>query len=263
MTPLPIRRYGTGATLVLALHGFLGSGRNLSAFARALVERVPDVCVATVTLRGHAGAPPLGPGPTYEALAQDVCAIVARADRVVLVGHSLGGRVALVASARSARRPPVILLDIAPGPVAVTDTENVLQVLLAAPDHAPSRGAMVASLRRVGLSEALAAWLSMNLVRTEDGVAWNIDRARLATLHETETHRDLWPLVQGNEVPILACVRGGASPFVSDPEERRLEARAARITTVPGAGHFLHVEAREATADAVAAILTSPALPRS
>ncbi len=262
MTPLPMQRYGTGATLVLALHGFLGSGRNLSAFARALVERVPDVRVATVTLRGHADAPRLGPAPTYEVLAQDVCAVVAEADRVVLVGHSLGGRVALVASARSPRRLPVVLLDIAPGPICAADTEQVLRVLLAAPDRAPSRTSMMAVLTEAGLSEPLAAWLSMNLVRTEGGVAWNIDRARLATLHETETHRDLWPLVQGSDVPILACVRGGASPFVSDPEARRLEAHGARVTTVSGAGHLLHVEAKEATADAVAAALASPSLPR-
>ncbi len=252
MSVLPRLVVGDGPACAVLLHGFLGSGRNLMGLARALSALRPDLRVVVPTLRGHAGAPPLPATPRLEDLAADVVALAGECGADALVGHSLGGRVALVASAIAKRRLPVILLDIAPGPVSAGQTGQVLAALRAAPAAAPGRRAMGEALVAAGAPPDLVPWLCTNLVRTPEGVAWGFDREALARLHGTETSRDLWPLVERARVPIPVAIRGGRSPFVPPDEARRLAEHGARVVTVDGAGHFLHVEAREAVADHLA-----------
>jgi pimeloyl-ACP methyl ester carboxylesterase len=40
----------------------------------------------------------------------------------------------------------------------------------------------------------------------------------------------------------VQAIRGGRSSYVSDADARRLAAAGARVDTLPGAGHFLHVD---------------------
>ncbi|RMG94369.1 MAG: alpha/beta hydrolase [Deltaproteobacteria bacterium] len=251
MTVLPTKVFGAGDDTVVLLHGFLGSGRNLWSLAKALARRRSDLRVVVPTLRGHIGAPPLAPGGTLESMAADVVRLGEQAGARAIVGHSLGGRVAIVAAVD--HRVPVWLLDISPGPVVAEDTEAVLDALLAAPAAAASRAEMGRALEAAGAPGPIVPWLCMNLVRDEGGVRWGIDRARLAAFHRTESGRNLWPYVEGRGVDIAGCVRGGASNFVCAQEAERLEGVGARVVTIPKAGHFVHVDAL----DAVAEVLSS------
>jgi pimeloyl-ACP methyl ester carboxylesterase len=89
-----------GDTLIL-VHGLGGAASNWRALAPLLASRhrllVPD-------LPGHGGSSPLPSMPSLETVADRIC-VLAERERVlpaVLVGHSLGGLVAL----RAARREP-------------------------------------------------------------------------------------------------------------------------------------------------------------
>jgi esterase len=242
------------------LHGLLGSGRNLSTLARLLSARDPDLTVVAFDLPGHGGSPPLPPDADADFMAREVLSSadtlsVARPLR--LIGHSLGGRVAL---ALARREPPAVasiaLLDITPGPIAVSgEVGRVLDVLLRAPATMASRADARAWLVGAGLQPALADWLVLNLEAADLGVRWKIDRPALAALHTRIAAEDLWPVVEGPRAFGVSCVRGGASGYVSDADARRLRAAGCSVTTVEGTGHFLHAERPEAVADAVLASL--------
>ena len=101
MRRLAHQRTGEGSRPLVLLHGFLGSARNLSTLARALVERDPDLGIVAFDLTGHGASPPLPPGADSATLAGDVLAsahALGLPTPLTLVGHSLGGRIALRAA---------------------------------------------------------------------------------------------------------------------------------------------------------------------
>jgi esterase len=254
-------RVGDGRRPLVLLHGFLGSARNLTTLARLLAEQNPDVTVVSFDLTGHGASAPLPPGADTDALADDVVASVRALDLprpVALVGHSLGGRVALRAALRDPTGIDVVtLLDVAPGPLAAGgEIADVLEILLRLPGSFVSRGQARARLVAAGLRPDLADWLLLNLEEAGDGYRWRVDRRALAALHERVVVEDLWPVVERPRPWALRCVRGGASAYVSDDDARRLEAAGCPVVTIDGAGHFLHAQRPDAVAAAVAATLT-------
>jgi pimeloyl-ACP methyl ester carboxylesterase len=243
------------------LHGLLGSARNLSTLARLLSARDSNLTVIAFDLPGHGGSPPLPPDADSGLLARDVLASageIGLARPLQLIGHSLGGRVALAL----ARREPtavaaITLLDIPPGPLAAGgEVARVLDILLRAPATTASRADARAWLVSAGLNPALADWLLLNLEPADGGFRWKIDRAALAALHARIAAEDLWPVVEGPRECRVSCVRGGASGYVGNADAQRLQAAGCPVTTVEGAGHFLHAERPEAVADAALASLT-------
>jgi pimeloyl-ACP methyl ester carboxylesterase len=240
-------RFGEGSRTLILLHGFLGSARNLASLARGLSERHPDLSVFALDLTGHGGSPPLPPGADLAVLAADVLA-TARSLRgrppMIVVGHSLGGRVALRATLlEPAAFAHVTLLDISPsGRAPGGETARVVDALLRAPDVAPDRNAFRAHFAAAGLTTALTDWLLLNLVHEDGRYRWRVDRAALAQLHEHTAREDLWPAVGGTRTYRVTCIRGGRSPYVSEADARRLADAGGTVVTIPEAGHFLHVE---------------------
>ena len=240
---------GEGGVPTVLLHGFLGSGRNLRSLATAWSEADRHRRFLLPDLTGHGTSPALPLSAELSTLARDVVE-TARANGFTgpleLVGHSLGGRVSLAASlAFPLDVANVTLLDIAPGPVPVDLSESgmVLNVLLQAPATAPSRRDMRSELTQRGLSEGLADWLVMNLVSTPEGeVRWRFDRQALAELHDRVNGADLWAAVERPGARVR-CIRGGRSRYVTDEDAARMEAAGCPVATLPGAGHFVHVDA--------------------
>jgi pimeloyl-ACP methyl ester carboxylesterase len=241
---------------VLLLHGLLGSGRNLATLARMLAEAGAGLDVVTLDLTGHGSSPPLPPAADSATLAADVLATaraLALPEPLALVGHSLGGRVAL----RAGQLAPsaiasIVVLDIAPGPLGNGGSvARVIDVLQAAPAEVATLGEARARLIADGLDAAIADWLLLNLERDGDRYRWRVDREAVAALHARISAEDLWPIVEARRPWALRCVRGGASPYVSEADRRRLAAADCPVTTVDGAGHFLHAEHPRAAAAAV------------
>ncbi len=164
LTVLAHQRTGTGTRPLVLLHGLLGSARNLATLARGLAARRDDLAIVAFDLTGHGASPPLPPAPDAATLAADVltsAAALGLGTPLALVGHSLGGRVAL----RAAELGPwriggVTLLDIGPGPLdAGEGTEQVLAALLRAPATFAGRGEARAALVAAGLAPRwLTGW---------------------------------------------------------------------------------------------------------
>lgn len=237
----------TGPRAVVLLHGFLGSRRSLATITRRLAERLPPVTVTALDLLGHGGARPLPPGADLATLARaalEDARALGPSEPFALVGHSLGGRVALRACLlEPAAIAHVTLLDI--GPSAFRNDHEIgriVESLVAAPDAAPSRDAFRQHFRAAGLADEVTEWLLLNLEPTAGGHRWRIDRAALAALRERTGGEDLWAAVEAPHAYSLHCVRAGVSSYVSDEDVRRLTAAGCPVDTIEGASHFLHVE---------------------
>lgn len=245
-----------GRPLVL-LHGFLGSHRNLGVLARGLSKARPDRKIYSVDLLGHGRSPRLPDDADLATMAQallDWMFDLRLPHGVDIVGHSLGGRVALQCRLMDPNQVgQVILLDIQPGPIAKSDTETVVKALLRAPERTPDRESMHAVLLAEGLSEGLIQWLLMSAEKSDEGFAWRINRRALADFHVTMRAVDLWPAVTPS--PATVCIRGADSSYVAPEEIIRLERDGVAVTTIEDAGHFLHVDKSKAVIEAVAAAL--------
>ncbi len=170
---------GEGQPPLVILHGLLGSSRNWTTAGKQLARTFE---VFALDLRGH-GDSPFAPPPrhdySYATMAGDVAAwLDARGvRRPVLLGHSLGGKVAMrLAADQPARLRALVVADIAPR------------------DYAPHHAAAFAAMRALDLaaitsrSEAeklllaqlaeqnLARFLLTNLVREgDDAFRWRLD----------------------------------------------------------------------------------------
>jgi len=260
VTVLAHVRAGDGPRPVVLLHGFLGSARNLSTLARLLVERDPGLGVVALDLTGHGASPPLPPGADSATLAGDVLAttralgLAEPLSPLTIVGHSLGGRVALRAALlEPAALASVVFLDVAPGPLPDAGIARVLDAVRRAPATVTTRGQARAHLVAGGVPATLADWLVLNLEPADAGYRWRIDREALAALHARIVGEDLWPAVEGRRAYALRCIRAGASGYVTEPDVRRLEAASCPVVTIPGTDHFLHAERPRETAEAVLA----------
>jgi len=241
-------RVGDGSRPLVLLHGFLGSSRNLGAFARRLADGDASLSEFALDLRGHGASPPLPEGADLRTLASDVLSTTASLGLgrpITLVGHSLGGRVGLrIALDDPAALDHLVLLDIAPSPTsdALGDVPRVLDALAQAPATAPGREPFRRALLSRGLSVDVVEWLLLNLDRDGETYGWRIDRDALTALQRRVSAEDLWPAVERPRSHSLHCIRGGRSPYVSDPDADRLKAAGGRVDTIADGGHWLHVE---------------------
>lgn len=255
MSDLAHTRLGDGRRPLALLHGFLGSARNLATLARGLAAGAPDYSVYAFDLPGHGDSPHLAADANLATLARAVVGAVRRLDRSpwTLVGHSLGGRAALEALLlEPAAVAHTTLLDITPSALPPGgETARVVEALVGAPESASTRQEFRAWFTRAGLASSLTDWLLLNLTRAGDRLRWRIDRAALAALYPRINAEDLWPALEARGSRGVHVLRGSLSSYVSDADCRRLEAAGARVDTIDGAGHFLHVDRPAETLDRI------------
>jgi pimeloyl-ACP methyl ester carboxylesterase len=193
--------------------------------------------VASVDLRGHGESEASADGKySVEGFADDAAAVIEELgfDRPVVVGHSMGGLVAMALGARPGATSGVVLVD--PAPLCSDEaTRGSLESMAqrCASDHDGAwRSAFVAGMflptDRVRRDQITAG---MPAAPTE--VAAGAVRAMAEFDPDTPTRI---------EVPVLAI--GSASPSNTLPAVRRLCARATTGQTV-GSGHFNQLEVPE------------------
>jgi esterase len=239
---------GEGTAPILLLHGFLGSHRNLGALVRAIEARFMTIAL---DLPGHGRSPPLPENADIETMASAVLEAIA-ALRLELpvktVGHSLGGRVALMAKRLAPHSlEPITLLDISASPTKrkASELAGVADALRSAPESTATREEMRQQLART-LTGPIVEWLLLNVKREGGRFAWAIDREAMFAFDQRASQEDLWDVVDDS----ITVLRGSASPYVSDEDAARFESLGARVVTIPNAGHFVHVDATEEVAAA-------------
>jgi esterase len=240
---------GQGPPLIL-LHGLFGHARNLATLARRLS---PDFRVISLDLRNH-GASPHAPGMSYRAMTEDVIETLVAYDALpaAILGHSMGGKVAMMLALtypQSVSR--LMVADIAP--VFYRHLNRALtQAMLELPlPPGLTRGQADRALSRSISDDSVRGFLLQNLL-TGPSPAWRIGLENIdAGMAEIEG----FPPLAG-----AACypgptffIRGGRSNYVEDKAIPAISALfpAARIETIPEAGHWLHADQPDAFGAAV------------
>lgn len=250
---------------LLMLHGILGTGANWRTFARRLCSARPEWGVVTADLRMHGDSQDEPSPHNLDACVDDLVALSSHlrerlGDRgfAAVAGHSFGSKVALLfAARRNAERAPLESLWILDAEVgsridrmtAGDDTvQKILGYLEALPPSFARKSDFVASLVARGLTTGVAEWLAMNLERVDASLRLRTDvtaiRELLGDYLQRDAYDDLRSVAQQTEVHV---VLGGASDTVSDAGRDSYEALAGAgelaLTTLPGAGHWVHVDA--------------------
>jgi esterase len=242
-----------GQRIVWFLHGILGQGRNWRSFARRVVDTWPSFRAVLPDLRCHGDAPPSSPPHDLAACAADL-ARLARTDGEpdVVVGHSFGGKVALVWLRDHARGDPVTFaLDSPPGagrPVATgpTDPARIVELLRSIPTPTADRDPLRHALRAGGLPEPIVQWLLTSARRDADGWRWSIDLDGVRELLASYVATDLWPFLATTPREVH-LVRAGRSDRWSPADLARPLGPRVTWDVVPEAGHWLHVDDPEGT----------------
>jgi pimeloyl-ACP methyl ester carboxylesterase len=246
---------GAGKPPLVLLHGLLGSSRNWQTAGGDLAAHFH---VRALDLRNH-GRSPHADTMHYEEMLGDVLAWLDAQglSRATIVGHSMGGKVAmLLACRRPERVERLVVVDIAPrdyfwpGHRASFAAMNELQL---ADVH--SRGEAELRFEARVPDWAMRKFLATNLERREDGTwHWQINLPVLtAALPELERN----PLAPDDRFagPTL-FLAGGKSNYIESADHAAIRAHfpAAEIRVLAAAGHNPHMETR---ADLVAAILAA------
>lgn len=242
---LAVTDFGTGPPL-LFLHGLLGRARNWLTAGRALAA---SHAVRLVDLRNH-GASPWSDDAGYAAMAADVARLIeaAAAGPVTLVGHSMGGKVAMtLALTRPELLRRLIVVDIAPVRYE-SGYDRLIRAMLAA-DLSPGRrrGDVDAELAATVPDKAMRAFLIQNLDSRDGHLVWQPNlTALLAAMPEIMGFPDGLPA--GGYGGPVRCLRGETSDYVGAEGAVALGRLfpGATIATVPGAGHWPHAERPDA-----------------
>lgn len=247
---LNIREYGdaSAAPLVL-LHGLFGSAANWGTVARALAPRyrviVPD-------LRNH-GQSPHHPVHDYPSMVGDLVETLdgLRIDRALLVGHSMGGKVAMhLALQYPARVAGISVVDMAP--VAYQHSFDAVLAGFSAVDLAALRDRADADRQMATriAGKGVRAFLLQNLVKQPDGWVWRLDLDTLAAAQRAITGFPEPPPGTRYDGP-AAFIHGELSDYVRPSHRPRIRELfpQARLCQVAEAGHWVYADRPQGFSD--------------
>lgn len=246
---LHYRESGEGPALVI-LHGVFGSGENWFTVAKKFSEHfrvfLPDQ-------RNH-GRSPHSNEFGYPELVQDLkdFADDHGLDKFFLIGHSMGGKVAMnFAGLYPQRLHAMVVVDIAPRYYAPHHQEVIAGLKAVDLEHAVSRQEAEAAMAAFIDEADVRQFLLKNLYRREDGkFAWRINLGVLekavgtigASMEESDP----------SDVPAL-FIRGSNSRYIRPEDEAEISRRfpGSRVETIEGAGHWVQAEQPEAFTETV------------
>ena len=228
---------------VAILHGLFGSGRNWTSIGRSLAARHR---VLLFDLRNH-GASPWADGMSYDEMAADVHAALALRGlaRAALLGHSLGGKVAMaLAMAEPEAVARLLVVDIAPVPYPPTLLGHARAMQTLDLTQIRRRSEADRLLAAAIPDPAERAFLLQNLILTEEGARWRLNLAAIAEGMPLISGFPSFPPSRVYGGPTL-FVAGGRSPYLRAEHEPLIKGLfpAARVVRIAQAGHWVHAEA--------------------
>ena len=261
---------GTAGPRVAFLHGLFGQGRNWTQIAKAVAG--PDGTRARcllVDLPDHGRSPWTGEF-AYEAYAARVAEtleVAAPGEPWVLVGHSLGGKVAMVTTlthpdlVRS-----LVVVDIAPKDYGDLDRfVGYIDAMRSLPlGELTGRADAEERFAAAESDPGVRGFLLQNLRRSGDRWSWqaNLDLFAADAARGRESRIADFPATGAPpwDGPVVWLV-GGDSGYVRDEDGRAMRALfpRTRLVTVKGVGHWVHSEAPEVVTETLRRVVRSVA----
>jgi pimeloyl-ACP methyl ester carboxylesterase len=252
-TDLVVRHLGgsadsDGTPTMLFLHGLTDSGEG---WPEAVAHWQGDYAIVTVDQRGHGGSPrftedQLAAHPG-DVMVDDAVALLEGLDRPVVIGHSLGGAVALAAAVR---RPELVRALVLEDPAPLGPDE---------PQRSETRGAEF----RAGIEESRQARDDETLLRVRRQQHPDWPESELLVTGRAEQQMDAdylahgdwkpsirWPeLFEKVQVPTLVVSGDRPDEIVVDEAMgqgiERIANPLVRLVRIAGAGHCIRREQPE------------------
>jgi pimeloyl-ACP methyl ester carboxylesterase len=249
----------TSETPVLLLHGLLGSKRNFASLASSLGNQLETQRrIIGVDLRNH-GDSGHAIEMSYSAMTQDVVEFMDSQglDKIILVGHSMGGKVAQAMSLLHPHRVDgLVVLDIAPVQYTSLDphwkaVEDIMHSMRSVEDVS-SKSVLDKQLRSSIPDPNLRAFVLTNYDSRKKG--WKIPVATICEQldciagFDLTDHHSSTSTSRSYEGDVF-IIHGGQSRFVRHAYMDRIAELFPNhmLTTIRGAGHWVHAEAPDDT----------------
>ncbi|KXZ49540.1 hypothetical protein GPECTOR_20g394 [Gonium pectorale] len=245
------------------VHGILGHRKNMSSFAKMLVEGFPSWQVLLVDLRCHGESArlPSRPGGPHSvaSAAGDVLGLLRRLRLFprVLIGHSFGGKVVMSMVQQFNQRLPrpvqVWVLDSLPGQVRAgggidgpDHPGQLIELLRSLPQPLASRNEVIDTVVRAGFSPHIARWVVTNIrpVDSSGKLGWTFDLDGIAELYRSYETTELWSLLQQPPQGLtLDFVKAERSSFRwGGSDEAAITGAGHGVHLLRDAGHWVHAD---------------------
>ena len=246
------REAGEGTPIVV-LHGLFGSADNWGTIGKALSA---DHRVVLVDSRDH-GRSPHTDGVSYPLMAEDVHALFMKLgiEDAVLVGHSMGGKVAMTCAQRwPGLLKPLVSIDIGPREYPIDNQASIIAALTTSDlANKRTRGEVEAHLAGRIPEPGVVAFLMKSLYwEAPERLAWRFNVEVLAR----DIQRILGPIDPVTvQVPTL-FIRGGRSDYIQRADLPAIKEQfpRARIDTIEHAGHWVQAQAPDEVLAAIRAV---------
>jgi pimeloyl-ACP methyl ester carboxylesterase len=212
-TPIGVFRMGVGPPLVL-VHGASADHTTFRVVGPRFAQRH---AVYAMDRRGR-GASGNGPAYAIEREFEDVASVIdavaaETGDRVDVLGHSFGGRVALGAAPLSANLRRLVVYESAPAPAGMTfEPPDLLARLTALAAAANDQPAM---LLRTFMTEVVGM-TPTELAAYEESPVWDARVSAAPTIVRelvADAETSMERLVAGVHVPVLQLLGGASRPI--------------------------------------------------
>ena len=224
---------------VLIVHGLFGSGRNWGVIARRLAETRP---VIAVDMRNHGDSPRFAT-QGYADMAGDLAQVIAaHGGRADVLGHSMGGKAAMVlALTHPDRVRRLIVADIAPVAYGHSQSHHIAAMRALDLTGLRARSEADRRLAETVQDAALRAFFLQSLDLKSDPPRWKLNLDVL----EAEMPKIVgWPEITGRYDGPALFLSGALSDYVRPEHRATITALfpRARLARIPGAGHWLHAD---------------------
>ena len=251
---LNVRVTGEGDKPVVLLHGLFGSGQNLGQLARGLADSFKVYSVDLPVQGRYLWCDSCSIDSYADTLMDWLTSTLA--DPVHLVGHSLGGKVAMaIARLRPELVAKLVILDIATVDYP-SRHDSVFSALRAVEEASLASRSEARALMTTILDEPrIADFLLTNaLIDPEEGLRWRFNLNGIQSGYPNFLVAGDYPHGFGGATLLM---RGAQSDYVSDESIEKMRSLFPLLSaiTIDGAGHWLHQEQTESVLQAMRTFL--------
>ena len=243
--------YGDKGQDLIVIHGLFGMSDNWNSLGKKFAKYCK---VHLIDLRNH-GRSPHSDDFNYDVMCEDLLEYMEdnNIQKPILLGHSLGGKVAMkFAFTYPKKIEKLIVADMAPRRYNASSAQNLLQTLYKLPlVNFENRKEVDSVLSSTYKDKGMRLLLLKNLYRNGNKeFAW---RFNIDVLLEKVNDIQEADFIKGVCAVPTYFIKGGSSNHITTEDELIINKHFSdfSLTTIDGAGHWLHAESPESFYDEV------------
>lgn len=222
---------------IVFIHGLFGSLSNLGMLARGFQDQYQ---ILQIDVRNH-GKSPHHDTMQYSIMAEDIIETIdslPEIDQFIVVGHSMGGKIAMSLSNLAAHRIlKMIVLDMAPYAYHKRHHDDVFQALFAVKKELNLSRQQATEIMRQHLKDEMIVQFLMKSFHQGTWL-FNLD-----SLYQNYSQILSWDTIQSHVDTLF--IRGSISPYVEGLEKEKAifeQFPNSKIKIIEDAGHWLHAQ---------------------